>query len=381
MRKFFQLLLSSAAIVPWGAAVVQADAMSTPSMTTPLAANPDPFQFDAGPLGNVHITGAVSGLGLWQDNPFPGDHATDFDVSNAQIFVQKNDGLFQFFVQIGDYSIPSLGAPYVRSNDLVPATYGVVPQAFVKIAPADNFSVEAGKLPTLVGVEYTFTFENMNVERGLLWNQEPAVSRGVQVNYSTGPISVAVSVNDGYYSNRFNWVSGSATWTIDSANALTFVGAGNLGRTPTSTFATPEAQNNSEIFNLIYAYNAAPWSVQPYLQYSHVPADATLGFAHSAETYGAGLLGTYTFTPSLALSGRVEYESTSGNAASPNLLYGPRSKAWSVTLTPTWQHKLFFVRGEISYVGLSDVTPGFGLGSSFDGTSQVRGLLETGINF
>jgi len=30
----------------------------------------------------------------------------------------------------------------------------------------------AAKLPTLIGAEYTFTFENMNIERGLLWNQE-----------------------------------------------------------------------------------------------------------------------------------------------------------------------------------------------------------------
>jgi hypothetical protein len=121
--------------------------------------------------------------------------------------------------------------------------------------------------------------------------------------------------------------------------------------------------------------------VQPYLQYGRVPANTAFGFAHSAESYGFGLLGTYTFTPSLALSGRVEYESSAGGAAAPNLLYGPGSKAWSVTLTPTWQHKQFFVRGDLSYVGLSDVTPGFGLGSGLDGTSQVRAMLETGVNF
>jgi hypothetical protein len=263
---------------------------------------------------------------------------------------------------------------------MVSATYGVVPQAYVKVVPADNFSIEAGKLPTLVGAEYTFTFENMNIERGLLWNQEPAVSRDVQANYSSGPVSVSVSVNDGYYSNRFNWVSGSVAWAIDSANTLTFIGGGNLGRTPASTSATPEAQNNSEIFNLIYAYNATPWSVQPFVQYSHVPADPMLGFAHASETYGAGLLGTYAFTPEIALSGRFEYESASGDAASPNLLYGPRSKAWSVTVTPTWQHNLLFVRGEVSYVGVSDIAPGSALGDGF-AKSQVRGLLETGINF
>jgi hypothetical protein len=38
----------------------------------------------------------------------------------------------------------------------------------------------------LIGAEYTFTFENMNIQRGLLWNQENAVTRGVQVNQTMG---------------------------------------------------------------------------------------------------------------------------------------------------------------------------------------------------
>ena len=42
-------------------------AMSTPSMTFPLAANPTPLSLDAGPLGNVYITGALTGLGLTQE--------------------------------------------------------------------------------------------------------------------------------------------------------------------------------------------------------------------------------------------------------------------------------------------------------------------------
>lgn len=378
MRNFILILLSSTA---FGVTALHADPMSMPAMSGPLAANPDPMQFDAGPIGNIHITGAVGGLALWQDNAATGDHTSNFDVSNAQVFVQKTDGLLQFFVQAGDYAIPSLGTAYVRSSDVVGAAYGVVPQVYVKLVPTDNFSIEAGKLPTLIGAESTFTFENMNIERGLLWNQAPAVSRGVQVNYSSGPIAVSLSVNDGYYSNRFNWISGSAAWTIDGANTLTFIGGANLGTTAYSSFATPEAQNNGAVFNLIYAYGAAPWSVEPFLQYARVPANVALGFVHASESYGLGLLGAYTFSPSFSLSGRLEYESSAGAAVSPSLLYGPGSKAWSATLTPAWQHKIFFVRGEVSYVGLGDVAPGFGLGANLDGKSQVRGLIETGINF
>ena len=197
----------------------------------------------------------------------------------------------------------------------------------MKLAPTDNFSIEAGKLPTLIGAESNFTFENMNIERGLLFNQTPTVSRGVQANYNSGPIAVSISVNDGYYSNRFNWISGSVAWTIDSANTVSFVGGGNLGTTPYSSFTAPQAQNNGAIFDIIYAYNAAPWSLQPYLQYGRVPTNALLGFMRSSETYGMGLLGTYAFTPSLSLSGRFEYEASADGAAAPNLLYGTEQQS------------------------------------------------------
>jgi len=36
-------------------------AMTTPAMTGPLAANPNPTSVDAGSLGPVYVTGAVSG--------------------------------------------------------------------------------------------------------------------------------------------------------------------------------------------------------------------------------------------------------------------------------------------------------------------------------
>jgi len=54
-----------------------------------------------------------------------------------------------------------------------------------------------------MGAEHTFDFENMNVQRGLLWNQENAVNRGVQINQALGKFSASLSWNDGYYSNRY----------------------------------------------------------------------------------------------------------------------------------------------------------------------------------
>lgn len=362
-------------------------AMSMPAMSYPLTANSSPTSISAGPLGKVYITGAVTGLGMVQSNPIPGPGATPdhhlADISNGQVFIQKTDGLVQFFIQAGGYSLPAVGAAYLPANTTTHNIYGVLPQAFIKIAPNDAFSIEAGKLPTLIGAEYTFTIENTNIERGLLWNQENAVNRGVQANYTKGPLAVAVSLNDGFYSKRYNWLWGSVAYTFDTANILSFVGGGNFNHTATSSLATPLAQNNSDIFNVIYTHTVGSWTLQPYIQYTKVRSDSDIGIAKSASTIGGALLANYAFNPTYSLGGRAEYISSSGNATdgSPNLMYGAGSKAWSITITPTYQQGIFFARGEFSYVKASRTTPGTAFGPSGNSTSQARLMAETGFLF
>jgi hypothetical protein len=70
--------------------------------------------------------------------------------------------------------------------------------AWAKIAPTDNFYIQGGKLPTWIGAENAFTFQNMNIERGLLFAQEPTISRGGQLGYTQGPLALALSWNDGF---------------------------------------------------------------------------------------------------------------------------------------------------------------------------------------
>jgi len=371
--------------------------VSTPAMSGPLSGNPTPMSLDLGPLGDkVYVTGAVTGMVYAQSEAtkFPrggtpgfDDNPSGFELTNGQVFIQKVDGVFQYFVQAGAYNLPSLGTPIFRTSTTSSDFFGVVPQAFVKLQLADNFSIMGGKLPTLVGDEYTFTFENMDIFRGLLWNQEPAVSRGAQVNYTAGPIALSVSVNDGYYSDRYNWISGSAAWTIDMANTLSFIGAGNMGHTggQSLTFATPFLQNNGSIYNIIYTHTDGPWVISPYFQYSSVSADAKNGIVHDSSTTGGALLVSYAVDDNWKLAGRVEYISSTGKGAtlatSTNLLYGPGSDAWSFTFTPTYQYKTMFARAEVSYVSIGSSVAGFALGPHGTSTSQTRGAFEIGVLF
>lgn len=357
--------------------------MTTPGMTGPLSANPKPTSIDAGPLGEIYVTGAVSGIGLVQSRAVPGDKDARVDLSNGQVFIQKTDGPIQFFVQAGGYSLPALGTAYVEAEDVVGLTYGVVPQAFLKLVPSENFNVMVGKLPTLQGDEYTFTFENMNVNRGLLWNQENAVNRGVQANVSRGKLSASLSLNDGYYSNKYNWVSGSLAYALTPRDTVTVVAGANLGETRKSNFATPLLQNNSEVLHVIYTHNAGALTVTQHIQLTRVPRNASLGINRTAATYGAAVIAKYSFTPEFSVAGRAEYIDSKGgpNSNRPNLLYGPGSSAWSLTLTPTYQKGIFFARADLAYVKATDMTDGFGFGRDFDRSSQARGTLELGILF
>jgi hypothetical protein len=362
-------------------------------MAGPLVANPNPFSFDETPFGKVYLTGAISGLGLFQTNSLPGDHNARGDISNGHAILQTTEGFVQFYAQAGIYSFPTLGAPYVSAQRTTGDTFSPLPVAYVKLAPNDAFNVQVGKLPTLIGAEYGFTFQNMNIERGLLWAQEPIVSRGIQANYASDPLTLAVSLNDGFYSDSYNWLVGSLAYAINKQNTFTIVGGGNFDQTAKNVVScrafdciakTPIFQNNGQILNVIYSYSNAPWTITPYFQYTHVPSNAFLGVPRDGSTYGGAVLASYAVSDNLSLAGRIEGIGSTGSLANgaPNLLgYGPGSAAWSVTVTPTYQAGVWFARADASWTQASSIAPGFGFGKTGGSRNQGRIVLEAGVIF
>ncbi len=354
--------------------------LPTPSITGPLQAAP-PIIFDSGPLGKLNLNGIVSGMGLWQGNHVAGDNPTQPALSNGQVFIQKTTGWWQFYVQTGAYNILAVATPFLPTEKAITDLYGPVPVAYAKLVPGKNTSILVGALPTLMGAEYTFDFENMNIERGLLWNQENAVNRGIQVNQTLGKFTASLSWNDGYYSNRYSWLSGSLTY-VSGPNSLAFVGMGNLGQTAFQTLATP-VQNNGSMYALIYTYTRGSWIVQPYFQYGDVPTNPKVGVVHRASTRGGAVLVNHTFKHGFSLAGRGEYIASTGSAAeqSVNLMFGPGSAGWSITLTPTLQYQRFFTRGDLSFVRATSFTPGDVFGPTGMNPNQPRGVIEVGILF
>ena len=205
-------------------------------------------------------------MGLFQGNSVPGNNGAEGALTNGQVWIQKTTGWWQFYVQAGAYDITALGTPSSRQSERITDLYGPVPVGFLKLVPGKNTSLLIGALPTLMGAEYTFDFENMNVERGLLWNQENAVTRGVQINQTMGKFTASFSWNDGYYSNRYSGLSGSLAYT-KGPHSLSFIGMGYLGQTDWQDLATP-IQNNGRSMTLPSTRTQRrAWILQPYLQY------------------------------------------------------------------------------------------------------------------
>jgi hypothetical protein len=320
---------------------------------------------------------------VFQNNYVPGDDTAQATLSNGQIFIQKADGKLQYYIQAGVYTMPTLSVPFVDAQDTVKNFYGPVPVAYLKLPVGKTTQFLIGQLPTLMGAESTFTYQNFNIERGIVWNQENAINRGIQVNQTVGKyLSGAVSWNDGYYSNRYSWLSGSVTFT-KGPHSLIYDGMGNLGQTAYQTAATP-VQNNSYMHVVIYTYAKGPWIISPYFQYSKLPTGAKVGVPKGTSATGGAFNISYAFKSGFSLPVRVEYLTSSGSATdgSVNLLgFGSGSAGTTFTATPTYQKGGLYVRSDLAWVDATNFTKGDVFGKTGTDANQFRGVLEFGFIF
>ena len=377
-----------AAPTPAAAPAATADAPAAPAplstfvLTGPLTWQP-PATFDAGPFGKLSVNGILTGFAQFQNNSVPGDQSSQATVSNGQIFIQKADGNFQWYVQAGAYSLPTLSVPFTNAQNTVSNLYGPVPIAWAKINMGKTTSLQVGQLPTLMGAESTFTYQNFNIERGIIWNQETAISRGLQLNQAIGKyVTASLSWNDGYYSDRYSFLSGSITFT-KGANTLVYDGMGNLGQTVFETATTP-IQNNGAMHAVIYTYSKGPLIISPYFQYGTYGKNTKVGVLKSTSATGGAINVSYAFKSGFSIPVRFEDLTSSGTATdgSVNLLgFGAGSSGITFTATPTYQKGGMYIRGDLGFVDAMNSTKGDDFGKTGTATNQFRGALEFGFIF
>lgn len=306
-------------------------ALATPSPT------PSPASRFGVVISDYHLSNADSGI---------------TDIADFLLSYGKDTGTLRYDIVAGTYALPVVGQTLYPTSaaDSNAQLYGYIPVAFVAYAPTDRLVISAGKQAALLGQENAFTYQNVNVERGLAWSAEPSFSRGVRIGYSAGSIALALEFNDGYYSGSYRAIEGLAGVALNASAAVQvafIVPHRDSPPNPTASIA------NKAEYDLMFEQRVGKLQLTPYALYIESPASAALGYRRTESALAASLIADYTVNGYFSLGGRYEYFANhSGIAdasANADLVgYGPGSWATSLTLTPEYKFGAYFVRAEVS---------------------------------
>ena len=328
---------------------------------------------------NVNATGAL-------DEATGSDIADRTDVSNALLTLTKNTGTLRFFVTGGAYALPVVGQAINLTTQQSANSwlYGFVPLAAVQYVPNAHLTISAGKQASLLGQESLFTFQNLNIQRGLTFAQEPTIGRGLRAAYVQGKFTGDLEYNDGYYSgNAGRALEGLAGWLPSASTSVQFafiVPGSNTAGNVTSAIA------NKREYDLMITQQFGKLQLLPYALVVNSPSSSQLGYRRSESALGLVVLANYAFSSTYSLGGRYESfanHSATGDA-SPNadlLGFGSGSSATTWTLTPALQINDIFARAEYSSVTVSGLASGLGFGNLGTGSHQSRLAFEFGAQF
>ncbi len=327
----------------------------------------------------VNATGAL-------DTPSGADLTSRTEDSNALLTLTKNTGPLRGGVTVGAYNLPTVGAAVNPTTQQGANTslFGVVPVAYLAYDVTAHLTLSVGKQTTLLGQESAFTYQNINVERGIGFALEPTISRGIRATYTQGKFTGDIELNDGYYAgNAGRALEGLVGWapsaTTDLQLAVILPGRDTPGN------ATSAIANKAEV-DLMLTRQIGKLQLLPYLLLVRSPASARLGYTTSERASALAVLADYAFNPTYSLAAR--YESAANASApgdrSPNadlLGYGAGSRASDWTITPGYHPGPFFARAEFSAVTVRGFQPGLAFGSSGRSAMQHRYLVEFGVQF
>ncbi|MBV8595634.1 MAG: outer membrane beta-barrel protein [Candidatus Eremiobacteraeota bacterium] len=370
-------------------------AAATPAPAASASPSPSPMPTSTSlALGPLSVDGVFSAFSLFTsgvnatgalDTPTGIDVNNRTDISNAFLIVNKESGTFRYGFAAGAYNIPVVGFALNKTTQDGANTslYGALPSVYVEFAPNNSFNLQAGKLVTMTGQESTYTYEDINIQRGIIWNMEPAVSRGIRGTLTGSKFNGALEVNDGFYSGNRIGFEGQITNTPSASTTFEIVFmVPNASAPPNATASIA----NKQLLDPMLTYTTGKWTFSPYLLWVNSPKSAALGYINDEHAFGAVFMSTYALSSMWSLPLRVEYgrngSSQSDTSANANLLgYGPGSGAWTYTLTPTYRRGIFFARAEASDVNVQGFTPGLAFSPSGMQTNQFRSGLEAGVQF
>ncbi len=367
--------------------------------------------------GTYNVSGGVDTwvTALNNASPTGRGHQIPFSLSEGEAFlhITKTAGALQMVYGGGQFQTPCMGltsnngqfnsvAPYGSPfNPRSPETF----YAFLTYQPSPYFSISAGKMPSVEGVEFGIDYLNPSFFVSDLNNMELAPGYGPQLNLFYGPSTVNIEWSDSFTTGRHNMLSFSWVYNLNPSGSdyLIMFGHHNIGHTgnPFGPHSGIFLYANSTLIGLGGQWLSGNWSYIPEIEYQYLPksaVSASSGEARPLKTYyNIALMTdiTYQFDPNWSLNLQPQYVYQNGDKQDPNAntfgnwlqlgtgpaagTFSPGTSMFGLQLTPTWQQQNFFVRATAAYTHINGFTPGTGYGKSGNAADQIVGVLEVGF--
>ncbi len=352
------------------------------------------IEIDGGPLGQLQLSGAVSGYFYAQSGTSStesgsilGNKTTGANLGDLLISLEKSTGILQFTLQLGAVGgTPVLGvAPTKASTTFY--REGPLYQGYITIAPPGSpvtFSI--GQLASPVGAESGFTWQNSNLFVSDLYYVENSSAPAVEMNLNQGPLSLLVSYGSSWDTGVFNTLQGLASYSFNSNNVVSLFYTGNLGRTGlhTTTYNNTPVSiaganfMNSQLFGGDYSYTNGNLNIISEVQYVYAKANASLNIPKYTSNFGALAITNYQFagTP-YSLGALAQYFSSIGDSY---WYIAPRSEGIGFEITPTWQYKHLYARTSIDYMHLLNGSyAGDGVTGAYGNLGHGRNVVQVGL--
>lgn len=358
------------------------------------------IKVDGGPLGQLEMSGGFDAFGYTMTNNGPNSHQSGTRVDALFLELQKTTGVVQFTVEMGNDNGGgiALGTQPSGISPMNTRSMGPVKQAFITIAPTGiPLTFSAGVMDGLEGYESSTSWQNVSLYTSALCYTTTSNQLGVNANYTQGPVDITLQFGDVADTKVFNFLSGLGSYTFNSNNVLSVYFGANLGRTgvnahtnipaasswSSSAVGSGNTMVNGNVFGTYYSWTHGNLNLVPEVQYAYAKPDQKVGITKFTSNFGAAVFGDYSFanTP-YSVGGWVAYEKSLGSQNTWFL--GPNDESIAFAVSPTWQYKYLYVRGNLGIIHLLHNTSEgttFGFGNNSNKKTQVSAALETGFVF
>ncbi|MBE7563268.1 outer membrane beta-barrel protein [Acidithiobacillus sp. HP-6] len=352
-------------------------------------AMPPAYTIDAGTIGKVKVAGVLDGYAYAQTNAPFNQKTYSANMANGMLHIYSNDKFIGFSIWAGANTSNVLGAFNDKPNF---TPHGTMKFGYLTINPNKHFQIGIGQIASPEGLECGFDYKNSNIVSTTLSNVQTGPQRGVQLQYSSGPYYAYMSWSDGYYTNRYNFLSWLFSYSFNKKDIINFYGGANLGHTGYLTNQTEGdiAENNSTMFGGWLTYNLHNLTITPEVQYQYAPKITKLGLPTSSSNITAALFADYELSKHYTVGSFVEYaKGFIGNNSFKNnpdmiananyLGYGLDSSLYGLSVTPTYSNYGLFARLNLAYMNVSNISLGDGFGVTGMKNNQFSAIAEIGF--